>query len=173
MKLTNIPCEAPSTSRCNLQDLSLHSERLNTFTSWPIGIKQRPDELAAAGFYYTGCGDELVCFSCGSKMCQLEPDDNPWVEHQKLLKRSNKNCAYLDSKKKIVEFKQCDQLKSETTIQREKIGNECSICLNHISNIAIIPCGHVAVCSQCFFGIGWKCPICRGNITGTILLIYS
>ena len=171
MKLTTIPCEAPSTSRCNLQDLSLHSERLNTFNSWPVGIKQRPDELAAAGFYYTGCGDELFCFSCGSKMCQLEPDADPWVEHKKILKRSNKNCAYLNSKKKIVEFKQCDQLESE--IQSERIENECLMCLNRKSNIAIIPCGHVAVCSQCFIGIGSKCPICRGNITDIILLTYS
>ncbi|CAO1396288.1 unnamed protein product [Diamesa tonsa] len=65
-------------------DYELYSERLKTFTSWPIGIKQRPEELSAAGFYYSGCGDELLCYSCGLEMCQLEPDANPWVKHQHL-----------------------------------------------------------------------------------------
>lgn len=30
------------------------SARLDTLRNWPIGLTQRPEELAEAGFYYTG-----------------------------------------------------------------------------------------------------------------------
>lgn len=28
--------------------------RLRTFDNWPTDVTQKPDDLAAAGFYYTG-----------------------------------------------------------------------------------------------------------------------
>ena len=34
--------------------LSQLEARLATFTEWPSGLQQRPEELAEAGFYYTG-----------------------------------------------------------------------------------------------------------------------
>ena len=34
--------------------LSQLEARLATFKEWPSGLQQRPEELAEAGFYYTG-----------------------------------------------------------------------------------------------------------------------
>ena len=34
--------------------LSQLEARLATFREWPSGLQQRPEELAEAGFYYTG-----------------------------------------------------------------------------------------------------------------------
>ena len=34
--------------------LSRLEARLATFDEWPPGLEQRPEELAEAGFYYTG-----------------------------------------------------------------------------------------------------------------------
>lgn len=170
-------------------DYELYCERLKSFTSWPIGIKQRPEELAAAGFYYSGYGDQLFCFSCGLEMCQLEPDANPWVEHEKILNSLNKNCAHLDFNHKVLiinQMKNQQQINSKKTeileLKHDEIEDdtvnksdedECKICFNRKSNIAFIPCGHVAVCSQCVFGIGGICPICRGEIREKIVLVYS
>ena len=43
----------------------MEQSRLNTFVDWPISLQQKPAELAAAGFFYSGRGDKVYCFSCG------------------------------------------------------------------------------------------------------------
>ena len=35
---------------------------MKTFQKWPKQIGQIPEELAQAGFYYTGIGDYVKCF---------------------------------------------------------------------------------------------------------------
>lgn len=39
--------------------------RLESFNSWPIGLKLRPQELAEAGFFYTGWF-LFICFFCSA-----------------------------------------------------------------------------------------------------------
>nr|CAD7464428.1 unnamed protein product [Timema tahoe] len=56
-------------------------ERFKTFDGWPLSLKQRPDKLSEAGFYYTGKGDQTVCFHCGGGLKDWEDDDDPWMEH--------------------------------------------------------------------------------------------
>lgn len=36
----------------------LEHNRVKTFKDWPKSLKQKPNELAAAGFFYTGIGDK-------------------------------------------------------------------------------------------------------------------
>lgn len=55
--------------------------RMRSYANWPLSIKQRPDELSEAGFYYTGRGDETVCFHCGGGVKDWIETDDPWVEH--------------------------------------------------------------------------------------------
>lgn len=167
-------------------EYKLYCERVKTFNKWPRGIKQRPEELAEAGFFYSGKGDEIVCFSCGLGICQLEPDDNLWVEHQRLLIHA---CSYLDLNHELlktneikyqeylktkdsqkVESEQCNHLEDEAT---RSIETKCKVCLDRKANIVFLPCKHVAVCSQCVFGINEKCPICRGIIADKIPLFFS
>lgn len=55
--------------------------RLKTFRNWPKYIRQRPDDLSDAGFFYTGKSDVVTCYSCGYGIRSWEVDDDPWGEH--------------------------------------------------------------------------------------------
>lgn len=55
--------------------------RLATFKEWPRSLKQKPKDLAEAGFYYTGRGDQTTCFHCGLGLKDWEENDDPWEQH--------------------------------------------------------------------------------------------
>nr|WEA82124.1 XIAP [Ctenopharyngodon idella] len=57
--------------------------RLNTFSNWPAGTPVQPDDLAAAGTYYTGTDDHVQCFCCGGLLAGWEQGDDAWDEHTK------------------------------------------------------------------------------------------
>lgn len=69
--------------------------RLDSFSSWPLHIKLRPNALSDAGFYYTGTGDRTVCFQCGGGLKDWEENDDPWKEHARYFSK----CTYLIQKK--------------------------------------------------------------------------
>jgi len=58
-----------------------YEARLWSYESWPRSLKQKPDKLSEAGFYYTGKGDQTMCFHCGGGLRDWEETDDPWVEH--------------------------------------------------------------------------------------------
>ena len=60
---------------------ALLEKRLESFKDWPTSMKQRPDELAKAGFYYTGVGDQTICFHCGVGLKNWQQSDDVWEEH--------------------------------------------------------------------------------------------
>ncbi|KAM6124821.1 E3 ubiquitin-protein ligase XIAP isoform 1-T1 [Phoenicopterus ruber ruber] len=57
--------------------------RLKSFHNWPLSDQLTPKELANAGLYYTGVGDEVACFCCGGKLKTWEPSDRAWSEHKR------------------------------------------------------------------------------------------
>lgn len=57
------------------------SARLRSFDTWPVGIAQKREVLADAGFIYFGVSDTLVCYHCGVSLSGWEPNDDPWIEH--------------------------------------------------------------------------------------------
>ena len=65
--------------------------RLTTFKSWPKSIPINPDDLARAGFLYTGEGDKVFCPWCNICLIQWETYDNPFDEH----KKHSPNCDYI------------------------------------------------------------------------------
>jgi len=67
----------------------------NSIHPWPPGLKQKPCELAEAGFYYLGTGDQVLCFYCDGGMHKWDPTDEPWTEHAKWFPQ----CGYLLTKK--------------------------------------------------------------------------
>ncbi|KAK3912853.1 Apoptosis inhibitor IAP [Frankliniella fusca] len=69
--------------------------RMESFSSWPLHIKLRPDAFCDAGFYYTGKGDKTVCFQCGGGLKDWEENDDPWKEHARYFSK----CTYLIQKK--------------------------------------------------------------------------
>jgi E3 ubiquitin-protein ligase XIAP len=44
-------------------------------------MRQKPKELSDAGFFYTGKGDRVACFSCGGGLKDWEEKDIPWEQH--------------------------------------------------------------------------------------------
>lgn len=68
-----------------------YEARLCTFETWPKAMSQTKEELAEAGFFYTGNGDQTLCFHCGGGLRDWEPDDDPWEQHAKWFDY----CSYL------------------------------------------------------------------------------
>ena len=56
-------------------------KRLETFSSWPRGLRQNGLTMAKAGFYYTGLGDNVRCYHCDGGLYGWMPNDCPWIEH--------------------------------------------------------------------------------------------
>ncbi|XP_047930719.2 baculoviral IAP repeat-containing protein 7 isoform X3 [Anser cygnoides] len=57
--------------------------RLSTFRNWPQRNEMHPEQLARAGFFYTGQGDVVRCFYCNGSMRNWAFGDDPWREHAK------------------------------------------------------------------------------------------
>ncbi|KAK7605494.1 hypothetical protein V9T40_007352 [Parthenolecanium corni] len=72
---------------------STHSDRLKTFSNWPLESRLSPEALSEAGFFYTGEQDRAACFQCGGALHHWDPTDDPWVEHALWFP----NCKYVQS----------------------------------------------------------------------------
>ncbi|XP_012264181.2 baculoviral IAP repeat-containing protein 7 [Athalia rosae] len=55
--------------------------RLRTYQGWPESLRQTPQMLADAGFYYTGVEDQVRCFYCSGGLHNWEATDDAWTEH--------------------------------------------------------------------------------------------
>lgn len=73
--------------------LKMNSEtnRLATFCNWPPEAPVNPIRIAKAGFFYTGQGTEVECFSCGGKISQWNYGDQAMLRHQ----RMQPNCRFV------------------------------------------------------------------------------
>ncbi|KAL3882668.1 hypothetical protein ACJMK2_028985 [Sinanodonta woodiana] len=70
---------------------SMLTSRLESFRGWPSYVKQKPTDLAVAGFYYVGVDDCVRCFFCGGGLKSWEEGDDTWEEHA----RWYPECAFL------------------------------------------------------------------------------
>ncbi|XP_012350956.1 baculoviral IAP repeat-containing protein 3 [Apis florea] len=68
-----------------------YDARLNTFSTWPSFKLQTKEQLADAGFYYTGKDDQTICYYCACGLRDWEPEDKPWEQHAKWFPK----CYYL------------------------------------------------------------------------------
>jgi baculoviral IAP repeat-containing protein 7/8 len=150
------------------------SSRLKSFEEWPKYIKQRPEELAEAGFYYVGIGDRTRCFYCSIEIKDWAPEDTAWEEHARWLDK----CAYLRLMKSDDFIKRnknnaiinISKKNGNTKLTYKKESNQCDdrilckICYSNEIN-CLMCCGHVC-CSECLFNIT-ICPICRKSIINT------
>ncbi|XP_076549096.1 baculoviral IAP repeat-containing protein 7-B isoform X1 [Osmia lignaria lignaria] len=68
-----------------------YDARLRTFETWPKSMPQTKEQLADAGFYYIGKGDQTLCYHCGGGLKDWEPEDDPWEQHAKWFSK----CYYL------------------------------------------------------------------------------
>ena len=61
----------------------LYLNRLKTFKNWPKQIRQNKYSLASSGLFYTNENDTCECFSCGVRLSQWGPYDDPLTEYKK------------------------------------------------------------------------------------------
>lgn len=148
-------------------------QRLDSFNSWPLALKQRPTDFVDSGLFYTGNGDRVVCFSCGLGLKNWDPDDIPIIEHAKYTV----HCQYLDHLKgeQFVENVKRDFANKEAAVTNGSTStseleenvdtkNKCVVCYENNKEFVFIPCGHLATCAKCSFSMK-LCPICRSVIT--------
>ena len=69
------------------------SHRLHSFANWPLSSVVTSYQLASVGFYYTGEGATVVCFSCGLEVREWQKGDVPLLVHC----RSNPECPFIKS----------------------------------------------------------------------------
>lgn len=73
--------QKPAITRPEFPDFAVEAKRVESYDDWPKTIKQRPQQLSDAGFFYTGKGDRVCCFSCGGGLKDWEENDDPWQQH--------------------------------------------------------------------------------------------
>lgn len=62
--------------------MSCELNRIGTFTGWPKpNIFPNPTQLAIAGFYYSGRGDKVICFSCKGEVSDWNTGMKPSEVH--------------------------------------------------------------------------------------------
>ena len=69
------------------------SLRLHSFSTWPLSSVVTSYQLASVGFYYTGEGTKVVCFSCGLEVREWKRGDVPLLVHC----RANPECSLIKS----------------------------------------------------------------------------
>ncbi|CAH2047207.1 unnamed protein product, partial [Iphiclides podalirius] len=165
--------------------------RLRTFKDWPRCMRQKPEELAEAGFFYTGHGDKTKCFYCDGGLKDWENDDVPWEQHARWFDR----CAYVQLVKgrdyvQRVMSEACAvpaprdkeaaggphcaeererERERESAVEDSKL---CKICYAEERNVCFVPCGHVVACAKCALSTD-RCPMCRRTFQNAVRLYFS
>jgi hypothetical protein len=72
---------------------STYAERVKSFETngWPPLMPLSAEEMAKAGFFYSGFSDKVTCFECGVTLKKWISTDTALGEH----KRHSQSCLYL------------------------------------------------------------------------------
>ncbi|XP_037906226.1 E3 ubiquitin-protein ligase XIAP-like [Hermetia illucens] len=84
---------------------------LTSFESAPRNLRRIRAELAMAGFFYTGQGDNVQCYSCGLYKSNRTHGDNPWMKHLE----NSPDCTYVATFQKHAAVKRIRTENSEIT----------------------------------------------------------
>lgn len=185
-----LPADTPNRSvrmpgPVHLQYVS-ENARLLSFKDWPRSMRQKPEDLAEAGFFYTGQGDKTKCFYCDGGLKDWENDDVPWEQHARWFDR----CAFVqlvkgrDYVQKVLteaclipapkDETETPQPKDPSNVEETNVDDSkiCKICYAEERNVVFIPCGHVVACAKCALATN-KCPMCRRIFQNAVRLYYS
>lgn len=129
------------------------SSRFDTFKNWPLQMKQKPEEFAKLGLFYSGEGDCVICFQCGRHFANWRADDDIIARH----KLDATDCYF---------FEKMLYLDVDRNVTKR-----CLICEDEPINTLILPCSHCMTCITCTDKL-LTCPICRREILDTITFFY-
>ncbi|XP_069128974.1 baculoviral IAP repeat-containing protein 7-like isoform X2 [Argopecten irradians] len=68
-------------SKPKYPEFALLNSREASYNSWPRHLYQTKEQMAEAGFIYSGHSDCTRCFFCGGGLRNWMPGDDPWTEH--------------------------------------------------------------------------------------------
>ncbi|KFP55310.1 Baculoviral IAP repeat-containing protein 7-B [Cariama cristata] len=157
--------------------------RLSTFQNWPQYTDMRPEQLARAGFFYTGQGDVVRCFYCDGGVRNWSFGDDPWREHAKwypgceFLLRS-RGREFVGSVQDLGLFffsffgKDESQMSTEEQLRHLQEERMCKVCMDRDVSVVFVPCGHLVACGECALNLR-LCPICRAVIRGSVRTFMS
>ncbi|KFW75503.1 Baculoviral IAP repeat-containing protein 7-B [Manacus vitellinus] len=167
--------------------------RLSTFENWPQNSDVRPEQLASAGFFYTGRGDVVRCFYCDGGVRSWSFGDDPWREHAKWYPECefllhSKGREFVSSVQEtfsttllapviwafffFLSGKDESQLSTEEQLRRLQEERMCKVCLDRDVSVVFVPCGHLVACRDCALNLS-LCPICRAVIQGSVRTFMS
>ncbi|NXX13876.1 BIR7B protein, partial [Podargus strigoides] len=152
--------------------------RLSTFQNWPQYTDVLPEQLARAGFFYTGQGDVVRCFYCDGGVRNWSFGDDPWREHAKWYP----GCEFL-LRSRGREFvgiwafffffgKDESRMSTEEQLRRLQEERMCKVCMDKDVSVVFVPCGHLVACGECALNLR-LCPICRAVIRGSVRTFMS
>ncbi|NWQ59831.1 BIR7B protein, partial [Neopipo cinnamomea] len=162
--------------------------RLSTFENWLQNSVIDPEQLARAGFFYTGKypgemfltlrrGDLVRCFYCDGGVRSWSFGDDPWREHAKWYP----DCENINSLGFFLFLfffffffsgKDESQLSTEEQLRRLQEERMCKVCLDRDVSVVFVPCGHLVACGECAINLR-LCPICRAVIQGSVRTFMS
>lgn len=97
--------------------------RLKSYDTWPKAMPQDKKELAAAGLFYTGMSDQVMCFQCGVSLRDWVASDVPFVEHAFW----NPKCPYVNLIKGKEFIKRVRKQKQAATANDNKTSDEIEV----------------------------------------------
>ncbi|NXY77063.1 BIR7B protein, partial [Glareola pratincola] len=152
--------------------------RKSTFQNWPRYTGMRPEQLAGAGFFYTGQGDVVRCFYCGGGVRNWSFSDDPWREHAKwypgceFLLRS-RGREFISIWAFLLFFgKDGSRMSTEEQLRRLQEERMCKVCMDRDVSVVFVPCGHLVACGECALNLR-LCPVCRAVIQGSVRTFMS
>ncbi|NXB85789.1 BIR7B protein, partial [Vidua chalybeata] len=156
--------------------------RLSTFENWPQNSSMHPEQLARAGFFYTGRGDVVRCFYCDGGVRSWSFGDDPWREHAKwypecefvLHSRGREfvNSIQATFSNTLLAPVNESQLSTEEQLRRLREERMCKVCMDRDVSVVFVPCGHLVACEECALNLR-LCPICRAVIQGSVRAFMS
>ncbi|NXG48799.1 BIR7B protein, partial [Psilopogon haemacephalus] len=173
-------------------EMAREEMRLSTFQNWPQYTDVPPEQLARAGFYYTGQGDVVRCFHCDGGVRSWSFGDDPWREHAKWYP----DCEFLlqargseyvnsvqDSFSTVATLslgffppplfgKDEYRMSTEEQLRRLQEERMCKVCMDRDVSVVFVPCGHLVACGECALNLR-LCPICRAVIQGSVRTFMS
>ncbi|KAF1476539.1 Baculoviral IAP repeat-containing protein 7-B, partial [Eudyptula minor novaehollandiae] len=156
--------------------------RLSTFQNWPQYTDTHPEQLARAGFFYTGQDDVVRCFYCDGGVRNWSFGDDPWREHAKwypgceflLRSRGREFVSSVQDLGFFFFFFGEDESRMSTEEQLRRLQEErmCKVCMDRDVSVVFVPCGHLVACGECALNLR-LCPICRAVIRGSVRTFMS
>ena len=183
--------------RHEFPEFAVETNRIASYTDWPKFLKKRPQDLSDAGFYYSGKGDRVCCFSCGGGLKDWEEGDSPWEQHAmwygnceylKLMKgkcfidqmAKKRNAMVLGNRRPTeepTEEPSAEGFEHPHDTARENLTPllsdvSCKICYDNECNTIFLPCGHIIACAKCASSVT-KCPACRQPFNSVARAYFS